>query len=258
MKKFISFLSIAAVLILLPVFIFAQDEKPEEARPETTEQWRITEKEVVAVQTELRRRGFFNSKPTGVLDRTTREAIRACQNEYGLKVTGQIDRETYERLGLHYPATGKEPESERRSGVIPSIGYGVKDTVTATGQAVTGTANKVKSTTVSGYEKTKDATTGAVSKTKEAASDTTKKGADSVGRQTQRASESMVGRSDSDIQADVRELLDKDPQTKKWVSEVKDGLVTIKTPPEHNTDIGTLVSSLRKIPGVKSVFVIAE
>ncbi|MBK7600538.1 MAG: peptidoglycan-binding protein [Acidobacteria bacterium] len=40
-------------------------------------QWRITEKEVTAVQAELIHRGFYKSKPTGVLDRDTREAVKS-------------------------------------------------------------------------------------------------------------------------------------------------------------------------------------
>ncbi len=266
MRKAIKILPIITILLLLPVYTAAQTETSETPEASATPaeapyQWKITEKEVAAVQTELRRRGFYASKPTGVLDRSTREAIRAYQSENGMTVTGRIDQVTYQKLGLTYPATGKERDNERRSGVIPSIGYGIKDTVVATGQSIGGGASKVKSTTVSGYEKTKDAGTGAVSKTKEAAQDagdSTKKGVDSVGRQTQRATDTIVGRSDDSIQLDVRELLDNDPKTKKWYSEVKEGLVTIKTPAQHEADIGALVSSIRKIPGVKSVFVIAE
>jgi peptidoglycan hydrolase-like protein with peptidoglycan-binding domain len=257
MKNFVGPLLMIAILSLLSITGTAQTATVED----TPDQWRITEKEVVAVQTELKRRGYYNSKPTGVLDRRTREGVKAYQSENGLKVTGRIDRPTYEKLGLRYPATGKEGDNERRSGVLPSIGYGIKDTAVATGQAVTGTANKVKDTAETGYEKTKGVGTGTVSKSKEVAGDVgdaTKKGAKKVNSGTQRANDVLVGRSDADIQSGVREVLNENSETEKWYSEVKNGVVTLKTPPQHNADIGVVVSNIRKVQGVKSVFVIAE
>ncbi len=255
--KMIGMLSATAMVFFLSIAGLSQTATIEE----TPAQWKITEKEVVAVQTELKRRGYYNAKPTGVLDRNTRESVKSYQSESGLKATGRIDRPTYEKLGLRYPATGKEGDNARRSGVLPSIGYGVKDTATATGQAATGAANKVKSTTKSGYEKTRDAGDTAVSKTKETAqsvSDTTKKGAKTVGQGTQRASDALVGRSDADIQTDVRDVLTESTGAEKWYSDVKNGVVTIKTPAQHNVDVGAVVSNIRKVAGVKSVFVIAE
>lgn len=262
MKKLIGLYSIIGVLVLFSIAGVAQTT---DAAEEDSPQWRITEKEVVAVQTELRRRGYYNLKPSGVLDRSTREAVKTYQSENGLQVTGRIDRPTYEKLELPYPATGKERDSERRGGLLPSIGYGIKDTATATGSAVGGAANKVKGGTKGGYDKTRDTGNGALTKTKETVQgvgDATKKGAKTgaktVSRGTQRASDALVGRSDDDIQTDVREVLNSDSKTEKWFSEVKNGLVTIKTPPEHGADVGVVVSGIRKIPGVKSVFVIAE
>jgi peptidoglycan hydrolase-like protein with peptidoglycan-binding domain len=257
MKKIVGPFLMIAILFLLSINGIAQTATIEE----TPVQWRITEKEVIAVQTELKRRGYYNARPSGVLDRRTREAVKGYQSENGLKVTGRIDRPTYEKLGLRYPATGKEGDNERRSGILPSIGYGIKDTAVATGEAVTGTANKVKDTAETGYEKTKGAGTGAVSKSKEVAGDlgdATKKGAEKVNRGTQRAGDVLVGRSDANIQSDVREVLNENPETEKWYSEVKNGIVTLKTPPQHNADIGVVVSNIRKVAGVKSVFVIAE
>jgi peptidoglycan hydrolase-like protein with peptidoglycan-binding domain len=257
MKKLIVSLSILLILPLLSVSASAQGE----VKAESAEQFRITEKEVVAVQTELSRRGFYNSKPTGILDRNTRAAVRAYQTETGLQVTGRIDRETYEKLELPYPATGKERDNTRRGGLLPKIGYGVKDKVVSAGETISGTAGGVKKKAASGVDKTKDMTSGAVSKTKETAQgvgDSTAKGAKNVGRETQRASDSLVGRSDADVQSDIREVLGTRPETEKWYSEVKDGRVTIKTPPDHNVDIGAVISDIRKVGGVKSVFVIAE
>src|SRR5262249_1835557 len=53
--------------------------------------WRITQKEVVAVQVGLIRRGYLKPMPSGTFDRNTREAIRRYQTDNGLKMTGRID-----------------------------------------------------------------------------------------------------------------------------------------------------------------------
>ena len=257
MKK----LFVLSIVLLISISVLAQDNAPQEDAPE----WRITENEVYAVQAELSRRGYYKSKPTGVLDRDTREAVRNFQSKNGLKVTGRIDRETYETFELPYPATGKERDNARRSGVLPKIGYGVKDAAVTTGKAVGGAAVYVKNKTVGGAEKTKDATTGALSQSKDTAQDVgqdvgkaTTRGARTVGRGTKRASDTLIGRSDADIHMDVREILEANEETANWYSDVKEGRVTVKTPPQHNEDTGELISAIRKVSGVKSVFVIVE
>jgi Putative peptidoglycan binding domain len=254
-------LFVLSMVLLLSISVMAQDNAPQENPPE----WRITENEVYAVQAELSRHGYYKSKPTGVLDRDTRAALREFQSDNRLKVTGRIDRETYETLELAYPATGNERDSVRRRGVLPTIGYGVKDAAVATGKAVGGAAVFVKRKTMAGAEKTKDVTTGALSKSKDTAQDVgqdvgkaTADGARSVGRGTSRAGNVLVGRSDADIHMDVREILEAKDETSNWYSEVKDGRVTIKTPPQHTEDTGELISAIRKVSGVRSVFVIAE
>jgi Putative peptidoglycan binding domain len=248
MKRLVAFPHVIAITLLLTITGTAQTATLEE----TPVEWRITEKEVVAVQTELKRRGYYNANPSGILDRTTRESVRTYQTDNGLKVTGRIDRSTYETLELPYPATGDERDSERRSGVLPSIGYGIKDKTIAT---------KVKGKGEAGYDKVKGAGGGAVSKTKEigqGVGSTTAKGIRAMGRGVRRAGDMIVGRSDADIQTDVRELLKGDAETQKWYSEVKSGMVTIKTPNQHNANVGNVISNIRKIAGVKSVFVVAQ
>lgn len=248
-----------AVLFLTPIFAIAQtpadQTKRETAAPQTSE-WRITEKEVRAVQAELARRGYYKSKITGVLDRDTREALRAYQADNGLKDSGRIDLPTYGKLGLTYPATGREADSQRRNGALPKIGYTVKDTTVNAGGAIKGGVKKVGSGARAGLEKTWDTGAATVSKSKEVAQgagDATVKGAKSASR----AGERLIGRSDAEVQEDVRRALEEDPETQFWYSEVKNGMVTIKTPQQHKADVGAVVSNIRKIPGVKSVFVIA-
>jgi peptidoglycan hydrolase-like protein with peptidoglycan-binding domain len=257
MRNIVAFCQIILLILLLSFPGIAQTASLEESPVE----WRITENEVVAVQTELRRRGYYDSNPGGVLDRSTREAVRTYQADKGLKVTGRIDRPTYETLELAYPASGNERDSERLSGLLPSIGYGVKDKTRSTGRALDGTATKVKGKTVAGYEKTKSAGAGAVSKTKEVAQgvgSTTARGVRVIGRGVQRAGEMFMGRSDAAIQTDVRALLKSDSNTEKWYSEVRSGMVTIKTPNQHKADLGAVITDIRQIEGVRSVFVIAQ
>jgi Putative peptidoglycan binding domain len=257
MRKFVVSCQLIFVILFLSFSGIAQTA----AWEETPVEWRITEKEVVAVQTELKRRGYYGSNPGGVLDRTTREAVRAYQSDKGFEVTGRIDRNTYETLELAYPATGNEAESERLSGAFPAVGYAIKDKAQSTGRNMEGAASKVKGKTGAAYDKTKGAGSAAVSKTKEVAQNvgsTTMKGVRAVGRGAQRASEMLRGRSDAAIQTDVRALLKSDSNTEKWYSDVKSGMVTIKTPNQHSADLGAVISDIRQIEGVRSVFVIAQ
>lgn len=235
--------------------------EPQAAAPAPTETLRITAKEVTAVQVALYQRGYLAFKPTGVLDRDTREALRAYQQDNNLSVNGRIDRATYEHLELAYPATGKEIESLRRSGLLPKIGHRVKDTTIATGKAVGGAPGKVKAGAQTGIDKTRAAGNSALTKSKEAAGnlgETTKSGARGLGRATQRTADALVRRNDADIQQEVRAVLAEDEQTRDWFAEVKQGRVTLKSPPQHNADIGKVISAIRQVVGVKSVFVIAQ
>ncbi|HKX26269.1 MAG TPA: peptidoglycan-binding domain-containing protein [Blastocatellia bacterium] len=255
MKPILLF-SIMAVLWLLLIPICGRAQLVAVGQ-QSSAQWRVTESEVVAVQTELKRRGFYRTKPSGVLDNETREAVRAYQAEQGLKASGRIDRSTYQRLGLAYPATGKERQSQRRSGTLPSIGYGVKDTAVTTRQTVGGVAGKVKNGTVTGYTKTKEVGQTVVAKTKEMGG-TAARTVKTMGRPNRSTAEPVATRSDPEIQAQVREIMNLSPETQNWFSDVKGGMVTVKTPPDPQGDIGGVVSGIRKIAGVKSVFVIAE
>jgi peptidoglycan hydrolase-like protein with peptidoglycan-binding domain len=254
------------ITLLIPIFAIAQTPDSGAQSPEQTSgaqtanrpiaDWRITEKEVKAVQAELTLRGYYKSKITGVLDRDTRAAVRAYQADNGLKDSGRIDMETYGKLDLPYPATGKEADRLRSDALAPKIGYEVKDATVGAGDAAGGGAKKVGSGVRASLEKTWDAGAGAVSKSKDVArgaGDATVKGVKSAGR----AGARIFARGDSDLEEQVRRLLEEDPETKSWRFEVKKGRVTIKTPPNHNADVGKVVSNIRKTPGVETVFVVA-
>lgn len=254
-KKLFAKIAAAALMATAPFAPAAQEPSPQSPPA----QFRISEKEVVAVQVELIRRGYHKSKPSGVLDRETRESLKAFQSSAGLPATGRIDSQTYKRLELKYPATGREAEALRRQGRIPAIGYGVKDKTGAAGRAVAGTANKIKEGAQTGLEKTWDAGSTVIDTTRrtaEGVGSASLRGARTVGRGTQKASTALIGRSDADVQKDVGEMLRSRPETERWVSSVKSGTVTVKIPPQQQADVGSVISNIRKIPGVKSVFVI--
>jgi peptidoglycan hydrolase-like protein with peptidoglycan-binding domain len=228
---------------------------------------KITHKEVAAVQAELQRRGYYDESPSGVLDAATREAIRTFQQERKLEVTGRIDRATLAALELKYPATGDEVESTRRGGLIPKIGYAAKDKTEAAGDAVVDTARDARDAAKSGVDKTvgktKEVASDAADKTGEVARDAgaatvggAKKVGRKVGEKTQRAGEVLVGRSDADIQSDVRDVLRRDERTARVRSEVKDGAVRLTA--GADVDLSAAVSAVRKIGGVKSVIVVSQ
>ncbi len=255
-----------AFAFLFPLLAIAQTPSPVDPAQEQSSgsqtatrpitDWRITEKEVKAVQAELKIRGYYKlPKITGVLDRDTRDAVRAYQTDNGLKDSGRIDMETYQKLELPYPATGKESERLRSDGLAPKVGYGVKDSTVNSGNAVTNGVKKIGSGVRAGLEKTWDAGGSAVSKSKEAArgaGNASVRGVKGAGR----AGARTMGRDDAEVHEEVRRSLEDNAETKDWFSEVKNGTVTIKTPKNHNADVGAVVSNIRKVPGVKSVFVI--
>ncbi len=202
----------------------AQQEIPVNAR--------ITKNEVIAVQVELRRLGFLKTRLSAELDPETREAVKTYQLQNGLPVTGKIDPPTYRKLELPFPA--------------PKPG---DKTVT---QQVSGT---IREGSRVGLEKSWDAGNFAASKSKDAAK-ASWEGTKVVGGAARRKADSMIRRDDKYVQPEVEEVFGSNPDWREVTFSVKDGMVTIKLPPRSTVDVGTLVSELRKIAGVRSVFVI--
>ena len=262
----------------------AQQTQAEAAVPEAAA-LSITNKEVSAVQAALLGRGYFHTRPNGVLDGKTREAIRAWQTDHNLEASGRIDRATLASLEVSYPATGKEADTARRNGLLPKIGYKTKDGAVTTKNAVVDTSRTVGGGVKTGYEKTvdgtkraatytkdktvgaatytKDKTVGAFTHTKDVSvtvGQTTADGVKTAARKTQGAaqktSDTLVGRSDLDIHTQVRDVLDADPEARKFVTSVKNGNVTVKLPPGYQQEYGDVIAGIRRVHGVKSVFVV--
>ena len=262
--KYYSPRAILILILLLLTFtaVLAQTEQPPATATEQSETPKlvITRKEVAAVQAELQRRGYYRNTPNGLLDGETRTAIKTYQKENEMEETGRIDLVLMNSLELQYPATGKEVESARKKGLIPRIGYGAKDSVTTARDTTVNAGKSVKK----GTEKVMDTTKA---KTVEMAQDTkdmTVKGAKRAGNATvdtttragRRVSDVFVGRSDADLQRDIRDILEAKDETARVRSEVKDGAV--KLFPKEGVDISDAVSSIRKVSGVRSVVVAAK
>ncbi len=249
--------------LFLATAVWAQAE---EAQKPTTEPAAdapplvITNKEVAAVQAELQRRGYYRNTPNGILDSETREAIKTYQKENEHAETGSIDMKLLDSLELQYPATGKEVESARKKGLIPRIGYGAKDTVTGARDTTVNAGKSVKK----GAEKAVDTTKNKSVELAQDAQSATVRGAKKVGNKTvdtttragRRVSDVFVGRSDSELQRDIRDILEAKEDTARVRSEVKEGAV--KLFPKEGVEVSDAVSSIRKLSGVRSVMVVAK
>ncbi len=268
-------LSAMVVCVMSQTIIFAQTN---EQAPASTQELQITRKEVAAVQAELQRRGYYRNTPNGVLDTQTRESIIEFQKENNLSDSGTIDLALLNSLELKYPATGKEVESARKKGLIPRIGYGVKDGAT-TAKDTTVNAGK---TAVRSTEKAYDASTKAVKnaadvtkdksvklakdaggmtvrgarRAEDATTDSAKKAGNATVRAGRKVGDVFVGRSDAEIQSDVRDVLEADENTKRVRSEVKEG--TVRLSAKSDLDLSDAVTKVRKVSGVKSVIVSAK
>lgn len=197
---------------------------------------RINKNEVIAVQLELRRLGFLKSGITGKLDGSTSNAVREYQSAKSLPLTGRIDPATYEKLGLPYPAPNPDdPNVAQRAG-----GY---------------VASKTKEGTRYGLEKTWDAGNYTVEKSKEGAKASVK-GMKSAGRLSGRKTVSWIRRNDDGIYRDLSELFFEHHEWNGVKYEVKDGMVTLKIPLKSKVDVSNLVSGVRTVAGVRSIFVV--
>src|SRR4030095_5716988 len=90
-----------------------------------------------------------------------------------------------------------------------------------------------------------------------AASGATVGGVKNLKHETQRAgrrvNDALIGRSDAEISADVRTLLDQDPQTAKMKFTVKDGQVRLAAGEGETETLTRLTAKIGDLPGVKSV-----
>ena len=258
--KRIAAAALAMSLCLLAIPGFPMQSKPR-TKPRTTTRaaapakpaWRITENEVVAVQLRLHQQRYLTNSPTGKVDRDTRRALQAYQADRRLPVTGEIDRATYQSFKLPYPATGREGASfSGKKGYLAARPSAPKPPAAAT--AAGASAGGPKGLTTS--------STRAAAALQSPETPPRGKGFSSVtgavtGVTTRTTNAILLSREDEDVHSEVKEIILKNPATQNWDFSVKQGMVTVKVPPKHNANLGEVIAEIRKLAGVKSIFVVS-
>lgn len=215
---------------------------------------RINKNEVIAVQLKLRELGYLKTGITGQLDAGTSEAVKNYQRKNGLPVSGGIDSATYEKLGLPYPAPApNDPNLAQRTGgaIKETALFGVEKGRDAGVFAAT----KTKEGSRYALEKGWDGGAYVTSKSKDAARASVN-GAKTASRAGGRKTISMIRRNDEDIYPELAELFFNRNDWNGVRYTVKDGMVTLKIPPKSKVDVGTIAAEVRKVAGVRSVFVV--
>lgn len=68
--------------------------------------FRATKDQITQAQTILKQRSFYGGEATGKLDDTTRAGLKEYQKAEGIKITGTLNKETVEKMGI--PLTDKQ------------------------------------------------------------------------------------------------------------------------------------------------------
>jgi len=215
---------------------------------------RINKNEVIAVQVKLRELGYLKTAITGQLDAGTSEAVKTYQRKSGLPVSGNIDSATYENLGLPYPAPDpNDPNLAERTGGVLKEGarFGLEKSVDAGAYA----ASKTKEGTRYTLEKGWDGGVYVASKSKDAAKASVE-GTKSATRAGGRKAVSMIRRNDEEVARELSEVVFERNDWNGVRYSVKEGMVTLKIPAKSTVDVGNLAAEVRKVAGVRSVFVV--
>ena len=137
MKRNLSLALVIALALSFSAFAWAQQpaatEHKQAAAPAKTEQKAMTEskdktahlklnkEEITALQNALHKNGFYKGTANGIIDAPTKQAIRDYQKASKLKVTGEPNKETLDKLGVAYtmshakPAEPKKQPMEKKS-----------------------------------------------------------------------------------------------------------------------------------------------
>lgn len=185
-----------------------------------------TEAEIRQLQQSLRERALYQGPLSGRLDRATRAALGQYQQIVGLPKTSRPDPETCRQLTV-----SARPVDSSLSPTTWQPLADSPDKVTRAGRAVT---------EILGEEIARG----------------TSKASEKLEHTAQRSTTALIGRADSRTLRDVRQLLEADPRTDLWPASVEEGVVTLKVPRGSRTDPTPTVESIRRIAGVRSVFLI--
>lgn len=81
------------------------------------------------VQERLIQFGFFNGNPDGYFDEYTSQSVTAFQQSYGLNVTGTVNSQTWQALGINSTPVSNRPDNNRYIVVVPINNNGTLDQV---------------------------------------------------------------------------------------------------------------------------------
>jgi peptidoglycan hydrolase-like protein with peptidoglycan-binding domain len=136
MKRNLSFALAIALALSFSAFAWAQQpaatEHKQTAAPAKTEQkameskdktahLKLNKEEITTLQNTLHKDGFYKGTSNGIIDTPTKQAIRDYQKANKLKVTGEPNKETLDKLGVAYtmphakPAEPKKQSMEKKS-----------------------------------------------------------------------------------------------------------------------------------------------
>ena len=236
--------SLLAVLLLLSVEAFVAfpqtpstppARRPRLARPPSCS----TAAEIGQLQQTLQERGLYQGPLSGRLDRATQAALGRYQQIVGLPKTSRPDPDTCRQLTASPQSTRSRASSSASARMVdspisPTTRQSLADspdTATRTGRAF---SEKLGEEIVKG----------------------TRKASGELEQTAQRSTTALIGRADSRTLRDVRQLLEADPRTAFWPASVEQGAVTLKVPRGSRLDPTPIVESIRRIAGVKSVFLI--
>lgn len=107
-------LTLIALLFVFTVTAAAQNSNSSTTSAATTNTtktkrgpvFRATKDQVMQAQGVLKQRSFYNGEQTGKLDDPTRAGLKEYQKAEGIKVTGTLNKETLEKMGI--PLTDKQ------------------------------------------------------------------------------------------------------------------------------------------------------
>lgn len=130
MKRNFSFALAFALALSFSTFAWAQQPgttaNKQMAAPAKTEQKAMTEtkdktahlmlnkEEITALQNTLIKDGFYKGTANGVIDTATQKALREYQKANKLKVTGEPNKETLDKLGVAYTMPHAKPAEQKK------------------------------------------------------------------------------------------------------------------------------------------------
>jgi len=241
--------SMARLLFAMVAFLLVPEgvlSAPQSSSPSPARRPRLalppscsTVEEIRHLQASLRARALYRGPLSGRLDRSTRRAIAQYQQIVGLRATSRPDVATCRQLLTTGPSTNSltapSPNPSLQDSSVPPADWA------SLAEPHSGLAEKSRS---------------GLAKAGRDLSQGSRKLSGTLEHSSQQAETSIIGRPDSRIHRDVRQLLEGDPWTTHWPTSIKEGVVTLKVPRKNRLDPAPVVESIRRVAGVKAVFLI--